>query len=190
MTDLKLDTTLPAEARPSVGKGAARKGRAAGKVPAVLYSEGGSASPIAVDPKKLLEIFRKSQDRNTILQLALDGAVIPVIVQEVQRHPVSRALLHVDFYKLAPGKAVTVKVPVAMVGKAAGVAVGGRARVITRELTVRCAYDRIPRTIDVDVTPLEVGQFVRASQIPAAEGVAIVFDHDFNVVGCEGKASG
>lgn len=190
MTEPQNDTTLAAETRASVGKGAARKGRAAGQVPAVLYGEGGAATPIAVDPKKLVEIFRKSQDRNTILQLQLDGATVPAIVQEVQRHPVSRALLHVDFYKLSPGKSVTVKVPVAMVGKAAGVAVGGRARIITRELTVRCAYDRIPKTIDVDVTPLDVGQFVRASQIPTAEGVSIVFDHDFNVVGCEGKAKG
>lgn len=185
MTDL----TLPAASRNDFGKGAARKARAGGTVPAVIYALGSEAVAIAIDPVRLNEIFRKTRNANTIVQIELDGQTVPVIVQEAQRHPVSRDILHVDFYRVAPGVPVRVKVPVVPVGKAVGLGVGGRIRAVRRELEVECAsYERIPATIEVDVSPLDVGQFLKASQVVAPEGVKVLFDHDFNVIACEGKA--
>lgn len=182
-----METSLSVEPRQDTGKGVARKLRAAGRIPAVIYADGKEARHGAVDPARLQEIFRKSQNRNTVVQLEIDGATVPALVKEAQRHPVSRALLHVDFLTVRADKPVEVMVPIRGVGRPAGAAVGGKLEVYRRKLRVRCAYDRIPETLDVDVTPLEVGGTVKASEVPTPEGVEVVFDHDFKVLGVVGK---
>jgi large subunit ribosomal protein L25 len=98
------------------------------------------------------------------------------LVREVQRHPVSGAVRHVDFYQVKEDETLTVDVPVKMVGKAAGVAMGGALRLIRRELKVRCLPSNIPSVIEADVTPLEIGKFLKVNQIPNPEGVEILFD--------------
>ncbi len=183
MTDL----TLTAAPRIETGKGGARKARASGQVPAVIYSGGSDATSITVDPIRLEEIFRKTRDANTIVQLQLGAETILALVQEAQRHPVSREIIHVDFFRVADGSVVRVKVPISTTGRAAGAAVGGRIRIMARTLPVECAFDKIPASLPVDVTPLEVGQFLRASQVPMPEGVKSTTERDFNVVTCEGK---
>jgi large subunit ribosomal protein L25 len=185
-----MDTSLSVELRQDTGKGVARKLRAAGKVPAAIYAEGKDARLGAVDPARLLEIFRKSRNANTIVELDLGGEKVPALVQEAQRHPVSRKLLHVDFYTVSKDRPVEVMVPVRTSGKAAGTAAGGRIEVVRREVKTRCAYDRIPEAHEIDVTPLNIGDAVKASQIPTPEGVEVVADGDFNVVLCAGKKKG
>ncbi|MCB9662542.1 MAG: 50S ribosomal protein L25 [Alphaproteobacteria bacterium] len=185
-----MDTTLNAEPRTNTGKGAARKLRAAGKVPAVVYADGDAATEVEIDPARLDEIFRKSRNRNTVVQLKLGDAEVPVLVQEAQRHPVSRQFLHVDFLKVGADKPVEVMVPVVAAGRPAAAVLGGRIRIIRRELKVRCTYDRIPETLDVDVSPMEIGDIVKASEVPTPEGVSLVFETDFNVLTCFGKKGG
>lgn len=182
-----MELSLVAEARSDAGKGAARKLRAAGKLPAVIYAEGGAARSVAVDPTQLIDIFRHTRDPNTIVQLQVEGETVPVLVKDTQRHPVSRQLLHVDFYAVSSTRPVTVMVPVRGIGRPAGAALGGRLRLIRRELKTRCIYDKIPATHDVDVTPMEIGDMVKATQIPLAEGVELVFENDFNVLTVYGK---
>lgn len=183
-----MQTTLAAEARDSkTGKGVARKLRASGKLPAVVYAGGDHARAITVDPKALLEIFRKTQNRNTIITLEIDGEEIPTLVKDAQRHPLSRDLLHADFYALEPGQVVEVRVPLATRGRAAGMALGGRLRLIRREVRVRCAWEKIPSVIEHDITPMEVNDMVRASELELPEGVELVIKNDFNVMTIYGK---
>jgi len=183
-----MTTTLSAESRPgATGKGVARKMRAQGRVPAVVYSLGGTAESLSIEPHQLTEIFRKSQDRNTIIQLQLQNELVPCMVKEVQRHPLTRAIKHVDFYKLTPGQRVDVVIPVQTVGKSIGVSAGGRLRVIRREVTINVPWDKIPTVIVHDITSMDLGDFVKASQLAIPADAKVVARVDYNVISVFGK---
>lgn len=180
-------TSLQAAIRTDNGKGNARKLRAAGRVPGVVYGPYHESIAISIDPNTLSDIFKQSRDRNTIVELQLEGETVPTLVREVQRHPLTRELLHVDFYRVSKERPVEVMVPLVPQGRPRGAVLGGRTRLIRRELKVRCTYDRIPSGLPVDVTPMQIGDMVRVSQIKAPQGVEILYDHDFNVVTVYGK---
>ena len=183
-----METTLAAQSRSDFGKGAARKLRQSGRVPAVIYGGGGAATSIAVDPVALQAIFRKTQNRNTLLHLQVEeGKNLPVLVKMVDRHPVSRAIRHIDFYAVSEDKPVDVSVAVRTTGRPEGATLGGRLRIIQRELMVRCRYDRIPASFELDVTSLNIDDMIRASEIETPDGVELLFDHDFNVVTVYGR---
>jgi large subunit ribosomal protein L25 len=183
-----MDTTLSATLRTDYGKSVARKLRAAGQIPAVVYGAGDAGTQsITVDPKALYDIFRKTLDSNTIVNLDISGKKVPTLVRTVQRHPLSRAILHVDFFRPDPDGNVEAEVPVVATGKAVGLVLGGKITVLRRTVTVTCRYDRIPKVIEVDVTALDVGQFIKASQLKLPENVSVAMTKDFNVVSCWGK---
>ena len=178
--------TIAATRRDDSGKGAARKLRAAGQIPAIVYGQGTEATAIALDPKPLLEVFRKTQNRNTRIDIDLGDETIAALVREAQRHPVSRDVLHIDFYRVVEGTPIKVLVPVKPVGKHAGASLGGRIDVVRRDLWVTCDPNAIPDYVEVDVTPLNIGDIVKVSTI-AVGGGTIAFDQDFPVVRCVGK---
>lgn len=179
---------LTAFPRPLIGKGNARKARFAGRTPGILYNAGGTATPISFDLKSAATIFRKTADPNTLLNVQVeDEREHLCLVREIQRDPVSRTVIHVDFYEVTPDYPVTVEVALAPVGRALGTRTGGTMRALKRTLRVQCAAGSIPRAIEVDVTPLDVGQFLKVSELVAPEGVTILFQNDFNVIAVEGK---
>ena len=178
---------LSATPRDDFGKGAARKIRAQGLLPAVIYRAGQPATSVTLDPRELENAFRRTGNRNTLVDLGVDGGNFVCLVKSTQRDPVSAELLHVDFYEVADGEPVEVSVPLEAVGKAAGVVAGGKLRMIRRDLTVSCKPGDIPASVEVDVTKLNVGDFVRVSEIEAPAGVAIVAPNDFNVITVVGK---
>ena len=185
-----MNTTLNATARPESGKGAARKTRAAGKLPAVIYAQGNEATPISIDPVELDTIFRKSRNRNTIVNVELDGKTIDCIVRDAQRHPLYRDILHVDFYALEKDQVIEVDVPVEPVGRPAGASLGGRLRVVARTLHLKCKYTDIPETVKVDVSHMHIGDIIRASEITAPDGTELIYKNDFNVLNVYGKKGG
>ena len=182
-----METTLAATIRTDSGKGIARKIRAEGKLPAVMYGPGHDAVPVVVDPTELQNIFRNTGDKNTIVDLNLDGHSVPVLVREVQRHPVSRKLLHVDFFRVVEGRKIEVMVPVEPKGRPVGAVLGGRLRLIRRVLRARCAFNNIPSRFVIDVEHLNVNDMIRVSEIIPPEGVELVYDVDFNVITLYGK---
>jgi len=185
-----MDTTIEVVPRLGTGKGNNRKARARGIVPGVVYGKEQEARPIEIDPVKLVELFKATGNRNTIVSVRIgQDAPIPCLVREVQRHPVSRAIRHVDFYAV-PQTPIEVMVPLRPVGRPKGALLGGRLRVIRRELKVACRYDKIPEALDLDVSPLEVGDSVRASEMTMPEGVSLVLTGDFLVVNILGKREG
>ena len=163
-------------AREGTGKGIARKLRRSGVVPAVIYRGGNTPTKISIDPNALTLAFERSGNPNTLVKLDVDGSSFTCLVREVQRHPVTGIIRHVDFYEVKDDEYLTVTVPVQTVGKAAGVAMGGALRLVRRELNVRCLPANIPAVIEADVTPLEIGKFLKVNQIPNPEGVEILFD--------------
>lgn len=179
--------SLAASARADLGKGAARKIRQAGGLPAVIYQGGTESLPITIDPKEFKMVFRRANNPNVLVGLAVGGAERVCLVKDIQRHPVTYEAEHVDFYEVDPEKKVTVTVRVATTGNSAGVKTGGTLRLIRRELVLQCKPGQIPEAIVIDITDLDVAQFVKISQVTAPEGCTFVFTTDFNVLTVMGK---
>jgi len=166
-----METTLAAEKRTDKGKNQARRHRAAGRLPAVVYGPGtggtaDQAIPVTVDPKALSKILHSESGANTIISLQLDGASLPVLVKDFLLQPVSHALLHADFYRVAMDRKLTVKVPVTLTGEAKGVKQqGGVLDFVTREFEIEVLPADIPEHIEVDVTELLMHQGVRIRDV-------------------------
>lgn len=178
---------MTAESRPNTGKGAARKIRKNGLIPAVIYREGNTPTHITIDAGSLELQFQRIGNPNTLVQITVGDQSWTCLVREVQRHPVSQKIRHMDFYEVRSDDNVTVSVPVEPVGRAEGTRMGGKLRIIARRLTVVCKPGDIPATVPVDVTPLNIGQFIRASKVPAPENTQILVEQDFNVATVVGK---
>ena len=179
--------SLTVTAREHSGKGVARKLRAAGNVPAVVYGGGRDAMPLTLASADFDLIFRRTRNRNTIVSLDGDGGGRLCLVKDVQRHPVSRDIIHIDFYEVDADREVEVRVDVKPKGAAVGVKMGGRLQTIRRDLMVRCKPADIPSLLEVDVTELEIGKFAKVSQVDAPDGVTILFKSDFNLYSVIGK---
>lgn len=180
-------SSLQANIRNDHGKGNARKLRGTGRVPAVIYGPDTPPKAVDIDPAALELIFKLSQNRNTVVDIETSEGNFKVMVREVQRHPLTRDILHVDFYHVVAGRPLEVIVPVRTEGRPAGAQRGGRLRVIRRELLATCSYENIPEAFVVDVSNMDIGDMVKASQIPTPNGVEVVVDHDFNVLTVYGK---
>ncbi len=172
---------LKVEARELIGKGAARKIRAAGKIPAVLYDSKGSSTALTVTPLAFVKAMKTPHKRNVVLELDIDGKVTKALAKDIQIDPVKRVPLHVDFWALPSDKAVTVAVPVERVGRSKLVQLGAKLQVVLRSIKVNVAADKIPVAIEVDVTDLEKGAF-RASQLNLPEGCELAVDGHVTVL--------
>ncbi len=167
-----MDATLEAVKRSDRGKNEARRLRAAGGLPAVVYgARKGDAAPegvpVSVDPKVLMRILHSDSGVNTLIKLRVDGAETSVLVREYQLDPVTNKLLHADFYQLALDKLLVVTVPIAIKGEPRGVKLqGGLLDFVTREIEVECLPADIPEHIDLDVSELELHQSVRVRDLP------------------------
>ena len=165
-----MDATLQAEKRESRGKNEARRLRAAGKIPAVVYgTEKSKATEIAVDPKVLLRILHSESGVNTLIGLHLDGGGggdTRVLVKEYQLDPIDHKLLHADFYQVAMDKTLTITVPIVLKGEARGVKQqGGIVDFVNREIEVECLPADIPEHIDIDISELMLHQGVRVRDL-------------------------
>ena len=162
-----MDTTLQAEKREGRGKNEARRLRASGRIPAVLYgAEKGKATEIAVDPKVLMRILHSESGVNTLIGLQLDGGDTRVLVKEYQLDPIDHKLLHADFYQVAMDKTLTVTVPIVLKGEARGVKQqGGIVDFVNREIEIEVLPGDIPENIVVDVSELMLHEGVRVRDL-------------------------
>ena len=165
-----MNATLQAEKREGRGKNEARRLRATGRIPAVVYGvEKGKAVGIAVDPKELSRILHSESGVNTLIGLeGLEGASgdTRVLVKEYQLDPVSHKLLHADFYSVAMDKALTVTVPIVLKGEAKGVKQqGGIVDFVHREIEIECLPGDIPEHVDVDVSELLMHEGIRVRDL-------------------------
>ena len=144
------------------------------QIPAVAYGNKTPAQPLAVSPKRLLDVLATSLGRNTVIEINLDnGENFPVLLCDYQYHPVTRTLLHADFLKISLTAPVDVEVPFETFGKCKGVVAGGVLHVVFRKLPVRCMPDKIPVKITYDVTELDLDGHVASKDLPMPEGVSL-----------------
>jgi large subunit ribosomal protein L25 len=173
---------LKGQRREAIGKGGARKARAAGHIPAVVYGHGETPMPLTIEAREFELAMRTHKGGNAIVNLAVTGASdVTALVRDVQYDPVSREVLHLDFQHISLTEEITVEVPVHFVGVPTGVKDGGGIlEHLVRELEIRCLPTAIPPRIDVDVTALAVGQNLHVRDI-SATGFTIVTDGDVTV---------
>jgi large subunit ribosomal protein L25 len=166
-----MEVRLEAVKRSTFGKNEANRTRMAGLIPAVLY--GGhlvdgkpQATPISVDPKVLLNIMHTGTGVNTLIGLRVGDEDVKVLTKEYQLDPISHKLLHVDFYRIAMDKLLTVTVPVSVKGEPKGVKTqGGLLDIVHREVAIECLPADIPEHIEIDVTELALGQAIRLRDV-------------------------
>jgi large subunit ribosomal protein L25 len=162
-----MDATLQAETREGRGKNEARRLRARGRIPAVVYgADKGKAVEIAVDPKMLLRILHSESGVNTLIGLQLGGGATRVLVKEYQLDPIDHKLLHADFYQVAMDKTITVTVPIVLKGEAKGVKQqGGIVDFVNREIEIEVLPGDIPENISVDVSELMLHEGIRVRDL-------------------------
>jgi len=179
-----MPATLEAVKRESRGKNEARRLRAAGRIPAVVYGGAGGSVPVAVDPKLLSRILHSDTGVNTLIGLNIEGgSPVQVLVKEFLLDPVHHHLLHADFYRVSMDKAITVTVPVALKGEARGVKQqGGVVDFPGREVEIECLPGDIPESLEIDISEMLIGNSVRLRDIAAGARWTPVSDPDTMLV--------
>jgi large subunit ribosomal protein L25 len=166
--------SVTANPRTETGKGAARRLRNSGQIPAVAYGKGLAATTLSVAPKDVITVLKSERGQNTVLQMKVNGgSELLVMIKDYTYHPVTRSLEHVDFVEVKLDRPVDVDVPLVAHGKAVGVTLGGLLRQVYRTIPVRCVPDRIPLQIDTDVTELKLGDAIATKDLKLPEGVEV-----------------
>ena len=173
---MRKDITIVAEPRSTRGKNEARRLRAAGQAPAVLYGTGGDAVAVSISPKEVGKILHSKTGHNTIFNVAVKGGETgPVIIHDWQLDPIKSHILHIDLQRIDLTKKMRAKVPVHTEGVPHGVKIqGGLHEIITREIEIECLPDDIPEHFTIDVSELSIGQSVRASDVVLAGSMKLV----------------
>lgn len=173
---------LNAKIRTGAGKGFARRTRAEGLVPGVVYGPRlEKPLNIAVNAKETKAAIQTPKKMNTVLGLNVDGKQITVLLKEFQLDPVSKELLHVDFIDVRENEQVKVKIPVILTGKAEGVTNGGILSQIRREIEVWSLPGAIPEKIEADVTPLKIGGSLHINEVKLPAGVTVKTSTNFTI---------
>lgn len=178
-----LSTVLKAAIREPKSSNQAGRLRKQGLLPAVFYGPGLEAPiSLSLDYKDFRTALTSSEGNRSLYTLDIEGAGIhQVLLKEYQVDPLSRKVAHADFYKVDPAKPITVKVPVVLTGKPAGVEKGGQLQSGARDINVTTLPENAPAEMVVDVSPLGLGQSLHLSQIQAPEGMKLTFSADLAV---------
>jgi len=175
---------LNAEVRESRGKEIAKKLRTKGLIPAVFYGPRSETLSLMVDPKELSRTLQTEAGENVIIDLNIrkggESLQKMVMLKEIQIHPLERKTLHADFYEVSMEQMVTVDIPVHLIGKAEGVKAGGILDQVLRTIQIQCLPGDIPRSIDVDVNALMIGDSVHVRDVHLEKG-KILTDLNFTV---------
>jgi large subunit ribosomal protein L25 len=180
------NATLKAALRSETGKGAVRRLRREGRIPAVVYGRGEETRPLSLDAHDFEMLTKHHSLDTTIVELAIEGAgrkggKLRTLIAEVQSHPFKPQVLHVDFQQIHAGERVTVQVPIRLLGTAAGVRAGGVLQHVLHDIELECAVEEIPEAIEVDVSGLEIGDGVHVSELAVPENVEVLIDPERTV---------
>ncbi|HZU08407.1 MAG TPA: 50S ribosomal protein L25 [Pseudacidobacterium sp.] len=163
-------------------KNAARRVRAKGKIPAVVYGAQEPSVAVEVDPKQILRILHSDAGHNSIFDLEIGGNKAKAMIVDWQYEPIKGSLLHIDLKRIAMDKAIRVEVPIQLLGVPVGVKTqGGILDQVLREVEVECLPGDIPSHIDVDITDLAFGDVLRVSDLPHAGKLKFLTDENTTV---------
>jgi large subunit ribosomal protein L25 len=178
-----MATVLVAQVGREQGSAASRRLRAAGSVPGILYGHGMSPMSVAVERRDLRVALSGAAGVNTVLDLTVDGTVYPAIVKELQRHPVRRNVIHVDFIQVNLDEEITVSVPLRLVGEAKEVEQeGGLVDPAVDSIEVVTTPRNIPDEFVVDITEMQMDTVIRLGDVPMPDGVTATGDPESPVV--------
>ena len=178
-----MELKLEARKREGTGKGVARKLRADGRVPAVLYGHGVESTPLSVDSKDLFHILHTKAGANVLVDLVVDGSEHLAIAREIQQDHIRGMFVHVDFVAVSRDQKITIGVPVRVVGESPGIKAGGVLEHHLWEVQVECLPTNVPDAIEVDISVLEeIGTSLKVADLVAPDGVTILTNLDESVV--------
>ena len=176
---------LAAEMRERAGKGASRAVRRTGRVPAVIYGAGETATPIHVEEKLLVRQLSTGHFMNSVVEISVgDGKAVRTLPRDVQFHPVTDRPIHVDFLRLTGDAVITVEVPVHFVDedKSPGMKRGAVLNIVRHELQLDCPSNAIPDQIDISLAGRDVGDSIHISAVTLPKGVkSHITDRDFTI---------
>ncbi len=169
------------EIRRQSGKGASRKTRASGKVPGVLYGHKEPPVSVTLDPLALVKSLDKEKKRNTVFTLSVAGdgtspQAVTAMIRDVQIHPISRRIVHVDFIRVSLDEEIRVMVPLVLVGTPVGVVNGGNLHQGLHDLPVMAKPTAIPTKLELDVAALDIGDALHVSDLKLGPGTRILLD--------------
>jgi large subunit ribosomal protein L25 len=174
--------TLSAEMRSERGKGVARKLRAAGRVPGVVYGHGREPQSLSLVARDLDKLLSHIAAGSTVIELTLGKATTKTLIREIQRHPFKKQVLHIDFMELVAGEKVIVDIPLVFVGIPEGVRLSGALlEQIVHSIEVNVDPANIPNHIDVDVSNLAMGHSLHVRDITLPAGVEVLTDEDTTI---------
>ena len=177
------ETVLQAEVGRRAGSSDARRLRADGKIPAVVYGHGMDPISVSVDRRELRQALSGAAGMNTILDLTVDGTVYPSLIKDIQRHPVKRSVQHIDFIQVNLNEEIVVSIPIHLEGEAKDVSAnGGLVDLAMQELQVRTTPRNIPDSVVIDVSEMTMDTVIRVVDIPLPSGVAAEAEADAAVV--------
>jgi large subunit ribosomal protein L25 len=174
--------SLSAEVRNDRGKGVARKLRAAGRVPGVIYGHGREPQSLSLVARDLDKLLSHIAAGSTVIELTLGKATTKTLIREIQRHPFKKQVLHIDFMELVAGEKVIVDIPLVFVGVPEGVRLSGALlEQIVHSIEVNVDPSHIPNHIDVDVTQLAMGHSLHVRDLQLPPGLEVLTDEDTTI---------
>ena len=177
------ETVLQAETGRRAGSSDARRLRADGTIPAVVYGHGMDPLSVSVDRRELRQALSGGAGMNTILDLTVDGTVYPSLIKDIQRHPVKRSVEHIDFIQVNLNEEIVVSIPIHLEGEAKDVSAnGGLVDLAMQELEVRTTPRSIPDGVTIDVSAMTMDTVIRVEDIPLPSGVLAEAEPDAAVV--------
>jgi large subunit ribosomal protein L25 len=175
---------LKAEIREGIGKEKAKKIRAKGLVPAIFYGPRSQPIPLVVDPKDLAKTLQTEAGGNVLIDLEIrkgdEFNHKVVMMRDIQTDPLRGMTLHTDFYEIAMDEMIMVEVPIHLVGKPEGTKMGGILEQVRRVIQIQCLPGDIPKSIDIDVSLLKIGDSIHVQDIKV-EKAKIISDTNFTI---------
>ncbi len=170
--------TLKGALRESVGKGGARKSRAAGRIPGILYGHGETPVPVSIGMREFQDAVRHHKGGNALVTLSVEGADHTALIRDVQYDPLSHGIIHLDFQRVSLTERIEVEVDIVLQGIAVGVKDGGGVlELILHTVDLRCLPTSIPDSVTVDVSALNIGDSLHVRDLQV-EGGEILTDPD------------
>jgi large subunit ribosomal protein L25 len=183
--------SLAVQPRSATRRTAVKKVRAEGRIPAVIYGKLAEPQALSVDSRTFTDLLNHHASEHLLIDLAVEGddrGKRLALLKDVQHHPLSREVLHIDFHEIAEDAPVTVTIPVESRGEPIGVKIGGGLlERVMQQIKVRGLVKHIPEVLVVDVTAIEAGETLHVGELPAIEGVEFLGNASNPVFTCTGK---
>ena len=177
--------TIKVSTRAETGKGPARRKRAAGSIPGVIYGENQESVAVTVDAKTFSALVHGSQGEHAVVQVEVEDKPElsgPSMIKDVQHHPIKEDIVHADFLRIRLDQRIQTLVPINIVGHCVGIVEGGVPDQQLREIEIECLPLDVPEQIDVDITDLHIGDLLHVSDMAAPEKLTIITDPERTII--------